>query len=120
MKVRGAELPEQIWVRNVQNGEGFVRLRQNIIQKPANISDEYQHIFEWDEVEIRIVDRDNLLGYVQKNFDELFMYGIAEEAKPKPKTAEELRDEQINGLQQENHEMNEMIISLYEILAGGE
>lgn len=62
-----------------------------------------------------IVDRDNLLGYVQENFDALFEHGLAEEAKPKPKTPKELRDEQIKALKEENLMFLDMLVTLYEM-----
>lgn len=73
--------------------------------------------FEWSEVEIMLVDRDNLLGYVQENFDILFSYGLAEEAKPKPKTAKDLRDEQIKALEKDALSQSDML-AMYEMIVG--
>ncbi|WP_290756277.1 MULTISPECIES: hypothetical protein [unclassified Exiguobacterium] len=116
MKVRAMTAPEPVWIRFISDtGEAFVRLRQNVCLK----ADDEEHLewtyYEWDEVEIRLVDRDNLLGYVQENFDELFAYGLAEENKPKPKTAKELRDEQIKALKDENLMLLDMLVTLYEM-----
>jgi len=115
MKVRGNASPEPVWIRCVENGEAKVRLRQNVVLK----ADDEEHLertyYEWDEVELSIVDRENLLGYVQENFDALFEHGLAEEAKPKPKTAKELRDEQIKALKDENLMLLDMLVTLYEM-----
>lgn len=134
MKVRGNASPEPVWIRCVENGEAKVRLRQNVVLK-ADDEENLEHTYyEWDEVELSIVDRDNLLGYVQENFGALFEYGLAEEAKPKPKTAKEMRDEQIKELQDQNLDLKEMnadlyesnielsefMVGLYEMLLGGE
>lgn len=128
MKVRAMTAPEPVWIRFISDtGEAFVRLRQNVCLKADDEDDFDRRYYEWDEVEIILVDRENLLGYVQTNFDELFAYGLAEEAKPKPKTPKELRDEQIKELQNENTELkesvvetNEFLIDLYETILGGE
>ena len=114
MKVRGNASPEPVWIRCVENGEAKVRLRQNVVLKADDEENLERTYYEWDEVELSIVDRDNLLGYVQENFDELFAFGLAEENKPKPKTAKELRDEQIKALQDQNEELSEMNLALYE------
>lgn len=114
MKVRSSVSPEPIWIRCVENGEAKVRLRQNVVLK-ADDEEKLEHTYyEWDEVELSITDRENLLGYVQENFETLFDYGLVEESKPKPKTAKELRDEQIKMLQEQNLELSEMNIMLYE------
>lgn len=115
MKVRAMTAPEPVWIRFISDtGEAFVRLRQNVCLKADDAEHLERTYYEWDEVEIRLVDRENLLGYVQENFDELFAYGLAEENKPKPKTAKELRDEQIKALQDQNAELSEMNLALYE------
>lgn len=116
MKVRSAYLQEPIWIRCVEeDGEAKVRIRKNVTQKTvANEETGEGFYYEWDEVEVSLVTRDNLLGYVQENFDVLFEHGLAEEAKPKPKTAKELRDEQIKALQDRNTELSEMNLILYE------
>lgn len=115
MKVRGNASPEPVWIRCVENGEAKVRLRQNVVLKADDEKQLERTYYEWDEVELSIVDRDNLLGYVQENFDALFEHGIAEETKPKPKTAKELRDDQIKGLQSENLMLLDMLVTLYEM-----
>lgn len=114
MKVRGNASPEPVWIRCVENGEAKVRLRQNVVLKADDEENLERIYYEWDEIELSIVDRDNLLGYVQENFDALFEHGLAEEAKPKPKTTKELRDEQIKALQDQNTELSEMNLMLYE------
>lgn len=120
MKVRGNASPEPVWIRCVENGEAKVRLRQNVVLK----ADDEEHLertyYEWDEVELSIVDRDNLLGYVQENFEALFEHGLAEEAKPKPKTAKELRDEQIKALKDDALSQSAMLISMFEMILGSE
>lgn len=117
---RGMSSPETIVIHPVENGEARVCLRQDVVQK----ADDEEHLertyFEWSEVEIRLVDRDNLLGYVQENFDELFAYGLAEENKPKPKTAKELRDEQIKALKDDALVQSAMLIEMFEMIVGSE
>ncbi|WP_026831457.1 hypothetical protein [Exiguobacterium antarcticum] len=115
MKVRGNASPEPVWIRCVENGEAKVRLRQNVVLKADDEENLDRTYYEWDEVELSIVDRDNLLGYVQENFEALFEHGLAEEAKPKPKTAKELRDEQIKALKDENLMLLDMLVTLYEM-----
>ncbi|WP_214855020.1 hypothetical protein [Exiguobacterium sp. s130] len=114
MKVRSTLSPEPVWIRFIDaTGEAFVRLRQNVVLKADDENELERQYYEWDEVEVTIVDRDNLIGYVQENFDALFTHGLAEENKPKPKTAKELRDEQIKALQDQNVELSEMNLALY-------
>lgn len=120
MKVRGNASPEPVWIRCVENGEAKVRLRQNVVLKADDEENLERTYYEWDEVELSIVDRDNLLGYVQENFDALFEHGLAEEAKPKPKTAKELRDEQIKALKDEALVQSEMLVSMFEMMVGSE
>lgn len=115
MKVRGNASPEPVWIRCVENGEAKVRLRQNVVLKADDEENLERTYYEWDEVELSIVDRENLLGYVQENFDALFEHGLAEEAKPKPKTENELRDEQIKALKDENLMFLDMLVTLYEM-----
>lgn len=115
-KGRGSESPEVVWIRCIDaTGQAFVRLRQNVVLKADDVEDLERTYYEWDEVEIQLVDRDNLLGYVQENFDELFAFGLAEENKPKPKTAKELRDEQTKALKDENLVLLDMLVTLYEM-----
>jgi len=120
MKVRGNASPEPVWIRCVENGEAKVRLRQNVVLKADDEEQLERTYYEWDEVELSIVDRDNLLGYVQENFDILFEHGLVEEAKPKPKTAKELRDEQIKSLEKDALSQSEMLIAMYEMILGSE
>lgn len=120
-KGRGSESPEVVWIRCIDGtGQAFVRLRQNVVLKADDVEDLERTYYEWDEVEIRLVDRDNLLGYVQENFDELFAYGLAEENKPKPKTAKELRDEQIKALKDDALSQSAMLVSMFEMILGSE
>ncbi len=57
---------------------------------------------------------------MQENFDELFAFGLAEENKPKPKTAKELRDEQIKALEKDALSQSEMLVAMYEMIQGSE
>ena len=117
---RGMSSPETIVIHPVENGEARVCLRQDVVQKADDAEHLERTYFEWNEVEIQLVDRDNLLGYVQENFDELFAYGLAEENKPKPKTAKELRDEQIKALEKDALSQSEMLVAMYEMIQGSE
>lgn len=91
MKVTGNARPDRIWVRYIEKGNAVVRLRDNIAEVADDVVDgkAVNLRYEYDEVEVTLADRDDLTGYISKNFTALFEYGIEQMAKPKEKNKNE-------------------------------
>lgn len=76
MKVTSDIRPEKIWHQEIENNMVKVLLRDNIVEKQINNDwGEQETIYEYDEVKIEIVNRQNLIKYIEDHFDELFMLG---------------------------------------------
>lgn len=86
MKVQGSANPEAIWIKEGKNGIVTVLLRKNVTTKTNEYGDT---IYEYDEVEVELADRANLIDYIQNNFDLIFNEGLAKEGLPPEPTIEE-------------------------------
>lgn len=80
MKSQSSIIQPSIWLREVENGIRHVTLRKNFIEKQTQEGDS---IYEFDETNIYIPDRENAEEYVNNNFDVLFEQGLINEIKPK-------------------------------------
>jgi hypothetical protein len=78
MKVQSIINPDQIWIRYIENGIAIVRIRRDITSSVKN----NQTIFEYEEIEIEVIDRDNLNSHIIDNFDSFFNIEL-ENAKQK-------------------------------------
>lgn len=86
MKVQGSVNPDAIWVKEGKNGIVTVLLRKNVTTTTNEYGDT---IYEYDEVEVQLADRANLIDYIQNNFDLIFNEGLAKEGLPPEPTIEE-------------------------------
>ena len=86
MKVQGSKYPDLIWIKTINNGLATVRLRKNITE---TTDEEGNTIYEYDEVEVRLANRDNLTQYIENNFDAIFEQGLINEQKPNEPTEQE-------------------------------
>lgn len=89
MKVQSSIYPENIWVRKIELGDAYIKLRNNIVEKEVENEGVIDTIYEFDEVEVKIANRPNLIQYIENNFSSLFEKGIQEEAQFKHPTTEE-------------------------------
>lgn len=113
MKVNSTVNPSKFYIRKVNLGVAYVRLRKNVVE---DLDEEDNTIFDYDEVEVGISDRSNLNQFIEDNFEVLFEMGLQEENKPKPLSI----DEKINKLEVENAEMEMEIMLTISMLLGGE
>jgi hypothetical protein len=84
MKSQSTDLPFTVRIKNILSGIATIRLIKNI--------EPYEHEdisgYRYDEVEIKLRERADLVEYCQNNFDALFAKGLAEEQKPLVAVAE--------------------------------
>ena len=71
-----------IWVRKIENNKAFVRLRKNF-EEVTQTDDECKETKSWkyDEVEVIIPNRPNLVEYIKDNFDIVWYTNPEELAK---------------------------------------
>lgn len=73
MKVTGSSLPDSIWIQYVENGIAHIRLRKDIVAtQTTNANGDLQNIWEYDEIQMELSERDNLHDYIQENFELLY------------------------------------------------
>lgn len=89
MKVQSAIYPERYWIRKIELGDVFIKLRKNINEIKSTFENQVYVIYEYDEVEIKIVNRPSIEDYIENNLDDLFNKGLKEENKPKEPTNED-------------------------------
>ena len=85
MKSQSNVQPETIWVRYIdENNNVVVRLRDNII---STIQEDESILYQYDEIEIEVPNRDNLIEYLNNNINVYFN-----------KYLEDLKTDKINEL----------------------
>lgn len=100
MKVIGNTYPDSIWIRYTVDGMTTIRLRKDIeILENSESMNPNSTMYTYNEVEISLVERENLLKYVEDNFIDLFDYGMKQE-KVLPELSSE---EKIQQLLKENN-----------------
>lgn len=100
MKSQCNYIPEKIWVREVENEIRHITLRDNFEEKTIVRDGENEVNYEFDEVNVYIVNRDNIESYVSDNFELLFEQGTLQEGKPEEPSLKD-RIEQLEILMQE-------------------
>lgn len=89
MKSQSNLIQDKIWVREIENGIRHITLRNNFQEKTVQHMEETKKIYEYDETNIYIIDRENIEDYVNVNFDVLFEQGLLQENKPNEPTIED-------------------------------
>lgn len=70
-------IPDAIWVRDEENGVRRITLRKDFLEKDnTNPDGTTEKQYQFEETDVLIPDRDNLLDYVNANFNELFAQGL--------------------------------------------
>jgi len=71
-----------IWVRKIVNNQAYIRLRKNF-NELKEVDDEGKETTTWeyDEVDVIIPNRTNLIEYVKNNFDTVWYTNPEELAK---------------------------------------
>lgn len=88
MLVNYSQLPNKTHIRKIENGNAYIRLRDNITEKTLQYEEVTDTIYECDEVEIVLSNRANLAEYADEQFDALFAMGKQIENTPKMPTEE--------------------------------
>jgi mevalonate kinase len=81
MIVQGSISPLQLWIRYIdENNNTVVRLVRNVIEKDVTdeIIKDTQKVYEYEEIEMSIPNRNNLEQYIIDNFDLLFEKGLSD------------------------------------------
>ena len=113
IKAESKIYPDSIWLRKTETGKAYLRLRDNIEEVERETEDEEKEtIYEYDEVEVVVANRQNLMDYVENNFSDLFELGKEQMAKVE-KTSEE-KIEELEGWQKLQDEELEAIIETLE------
>ena len=87
MLVQGSTLPKKIEIRKtLNNTKTFdntvtLKLRNNIIEKIKKEENSTINYWEYEEVEITISNRENLIDSVNKDFLKWFDFGLKQEMK---------------------------------------
>lgn len=122
MKVNSSVRPNKFYIRKRELGEVFIKLRKNIEEVEEEIdSGEVETIYNYDEVEVKIVDRGNLEEYINNNFEPLFKLGIRNKSKKEISDAEKIEELEETLMEmsilQANTEM--ALMELTSIIEGG-
>lgn len=89
-KVQYSEQPEQYLIRKTDDKNYYVRLRKNTTEKTREDEQGISTYYEANEVEIKIPLMQNVKGYIEENFDALFVANCPELAFSTIKTLEKL------------------------------
>jgi len=82
MKARSTVMPDAIWIRGFENGIRTINLTKNVSQeKEVNNDGSEQVFFEYDEITVKIQERDNLTQFITENFENLFLLGKQQKAE---------------------------------------
>lgn len=101
MQVEGSVFPEQIQVKNYENGMAKVLLRRNITENTITNEDgSTDTIYQYEETRVELANRNNLEQYIQNNFDMVFQVGLDKEG-----IVEEMLEEKVARLEQEVEEL---------------
>ena len=68
--------PEPLWIREVSNGMRRVTLRRNITQQTVTQDEGQETVYNFEETDVFIPDRESVQDYVTANFDALFTLGL--------------------------------------------
>lgn len=79
MLVQGSVYPDKIWIKYIdKDNNTIVRLRRNVQKKikEENNKESSTVFYEYEEVEISIINRENIQQIIEKNFDLWFEEGL--------------------------------------------
>lgn len=84
MIVQGSVIPKNVDLKETKKGLTRVLLNRNIIEKEVEIENRnaYDVVYEYEQVEIKVIKRDNLKTYIESNFDTFFSIGLNNEKRP--------------------------------------
>lgn len=119
MKSQSNIMQDKIWVRGVENGIRHITLRRNFIEKIVNHIEIQEKIYEYEETNIYIINRENIEDYVESNFNVLFEQGLLDENATKPLTELELLQKQLSQSNDDNVATMEALAEVYELMLGG-
>lgn len=100
MLVKSHKEPKKVELRKKEGKVNEYFLRKNISSKEITNEQETTTMYEYEEVKIKLVERNNILDYINNNFEDLFQIGITEENTPEPPSKQERIDELENTLMQ--------------------
>ena len=89
MLVESSVYPAKIQIVNYEKGNAVVKLRKNIKEKEIENEEGTDIIYEYEETEVVLANRNNIKEYMENNFEILFEEGIAKENAIEPPTLEE-------------------------------
>lgn len=78
MKSQAIDLPLKIRIKNIISDIATIRLTKNV----QPFTHEESSGYNYDEVEIKVQNRENLESYIANNFEQLYAQGEKEEMKP--------------------------------------
>lgn len=87
--------PDAIWVREVENGIRHITLRKNITQETITHEDTQEIIYQFEETELFIPDRENLTDFINENFGNLFDLGLQQTTDNATKDAKIMQAKQM-------------------------
>ena len=88
-------IPESIWVRGVDNGIRHITLRRNFSEEIAIHGDLEEKQYMFEETDVYIPDRENLLEFINSNFGNLFDLGLQQTEENKIKREKIQKTKQI-------------------------
>ena len=81
MLVQGSTLPKKIEIKEALDNTVTLKLRNNIIKKSKKEEHSAINYWEYEEVEITISNRENLIDSINKDFLKWFDFGLKQEIK---------------------------------------
>lgn len=88
MIVQGSVYPESIEVKETAGSLTKVLLNRGVIEKQIELENNTGSdvVFEYEQVQVNLVERPNLKEYIESNFNLFFDLGLRNEIKPKEPT----------------------------------
>lgn len=76
MKAQCNYIPDSIWIKEVENGIRHVTLRRNFSEEINIRYGENEKVYEYDESDVFIPERENIEQFINENFANLFELGL--------------------------------------------
>ena len=100
MRVKSSIYPKKVEITETKDGFSTIALRKNVnsIVEEDSLMEEEIHLYEYDEVKIRVRHRKNIVNSVENNFNSWFtkglkLEGLEKEISSKQKETKELINE---------------------------
>ena len=88
-------IPDTIWLRGIENGVRHVTLRRNITEETVIHEDQEETIYQFEETDVYIPEREGMEGFITQNFGNLFELGLQQTEEKAKKEAKKVKAKQM-------------------------